>query len=51
MSQEEAEELRMSLRAVSQNLDALEAGGLMWHEVSPPISFQCFRAFCPSAES
>lgn len=32
-SQEEADELKMSLRAVSQNLDALEAGGLMWHEV------------------
>lgn len=35
-AQEEADELRMSLRAVSQNLDAMEAGGLLWHEVRLP---------------
>lgn len=44
-SQEEADELKMSLRAVSQNLDALEAGGLMWHEVPAVDPFAFASAF------
>ena len=31
--QEEGEHLRRSLRGISENLDELEGGGLMWHEV------------------
>ena len=33
--QEEADELRLSLNAVCENLDALKEGGVGWEEVSP----------------
>lgn len=42
--QEDADELRMSLRAISENLDSLEAGGLMWHEVRPLPPLSCIAA-------
>ncbi len=53
--QEEAEELRRSLRGISDNLDQLETGDLMWHEVSllrvpracaPRVCAPCLRPAC-----
>ena len=39
--QEEGDELRRSLRGISENLDAMEAGGLMWHEVRQTAYVTC----------